>query len=136
MPAGARRGGEMSASGLLEHLRSLEAELHHPGSDCTRERLETLLHPQFHEIGRSGRPYDRNTVVAYLWPHRAPDYRVEAFDHRVFELGDQDALLTYRSQHRGADGSVSHAAHRCSVWRRTAVGWQLFYHQGTPADGA
>lgn len=121
---------------LLHELRSLEAELHHPGSACTRERLDALLHADFHEVGRSGRPYDRDTVIAFLLPHRATDYRVEAFDYRVFPLGAEEALLTYRSQHVSADGSVMHAARRSSVWRRTARGWQLFYHQGTPADPA
>ena len=30
---------------LLAELTALETELHHPGSPCTRERLERLLHP-------------------------------------------------------------------------------------------
>lgn len=132
----AENGNAVEPPALLQALQALEAELHHPGVRCTRERLETLLHPDFHEVGRSGRPYDRETVVAFLLsPHDGGD-RVEAFDYRVFPLGDDTALLTYRSHHVGADGAITLAARRSSVWRRTAIGWQLFHHQGTPADGA
>lgn len=121
---------------LLDELSSLEAELHHPGAACTRERLETLLHPAFHEVGRSGRAYDRDSVIAFLLPHRASDHRVDAFDYRVHALGADAALLTYRSRHVDREGRVTHAAHRSSVWRRTARGWRLFYHQGTPSEEA
>jgi len=41
---------------LLELLRGLEVELHHPGTRCSRARLDELLHPDFDEVGRSGRP--------------------------------------------------------------------------------
>jgi len=116
-------------------LQALEAELHHPGAPCTRERLEALLHPDFHEVGRSGRPYDRATVIAFLLSPAAAPQRVVAFDYRVFPLGPDAALLTYRSHHVGTDGAILLAARRSSVWRRADGGWQLFYHQGTP-DGA
>lgn len=122
----------MEPMDLLHTLRALEAELHHPGARCTRERLEALLHADFHEIGRSGRAYDRQTVIDFLLPQTAATQRVEAFDYRVFPLAEDAALLTYRSHHVGADGKIGHAARRSSVWRRTACGWQLFYHQGTP----
>lgn len=51
---------------LLLLLQGLEVELHHPGTRCSPARLDALLHPQFHEIGRSGRAYDRETVLGSL----------------------------------------------------------------------
>lgn len=51
---------------LLLLLQGLEVELHHPGTRCSPSRLDALLHPQFHEIGRSGRAYDRETVLGFL----------------------------------------------------------------------
>jgi hypothetical protein len=57
---------------LLDELQALEVELHHPGVHCSRERLEQLLHPQFHEVGRSGRIYDRETIVSYLAAQASP----------------------------------------------------------------
>jgi hypothetical protein len=117
---------------LLITLRDLEAELHHPGVRCSRARLEALLHPEFFEVGRSGRPYDRDTVVRHLAQTPPPD--VVAWDHAVQPLAPDVALLTYRSAHRQPDASLALPARRCSVWRLSDAGWQLFYHQGTPAE--
>jgi hypothetical protein len=117
---------------LLDQLRQLEAELHHPGAGGTRERLEQLLHPDFHEVGRSGRVYNRDTVINYLASAR-PVPEVEPSGHELRLLAEGCALLTYRSARRGPDGAWTEAALRSSVWMRTAQGWQLFYHQGTPS---
>lgn len=120
---------------LLDELRRLEAELHHPGLPCSRERLEQLLHPGFHEVGRSGRPYTRATVLDFLAGQATPP-AVEASGYAVHLLAEGCALLSYRSVRRGADGQALEPALRSSVWLRTQQGWQLFYHQGTPAAAA
>ncbi|NML18783.1 nuclear transport factor 2 family protein [Azohydromonas caseinilytica] len=120
---------------LLDQLQSLESELHHPGRPCSRARLEQLLHPGFHEVGRSGNPYGRDTVLDYLAAQTAAP-PVENWGHTVHLLAPDCALLTYRSARRGADGSLSEEALRSSIWLRTAAGWQLFHHQGTPAPGS
>jgi hypothetical protein len=91
---------------LLSTLHALEVELHHPGVACDVARLEQLLHPDFHEVGRSGRP-----------------------------LGAGVALLTYRSAHRRLDGSLEQHTYRSSVWVEGEGRWQLLYHQGTPTEG-
>lgn len=116
---------------LLAELTTLETELHHPGATCSRERLERLLHPDFHELGRSGTRYTRQTVIDFL-ADRAPPSDVVAHDHRVERLADEVALLHFTSHEVAADGVPRHVALRMSVWRRTDVGWQLHYHQGTP----
>ncbi len=117
---------------LLSELQMLEVELHHPGVRCSRERLEQLLHPEFHEVGRSGRAYDRSTIVNYLATQQAhPVVASDAF--AVTELAPGVALLTYRSAHIEADNKLVNHTLRSSVWLRTTVGWQLRYHQGTPA---
>lgn len=119
---------------LLEELVGLETGLHHPGSPLTRERVERLLHPDFHEVGKSGQAYDRATIIDYLSTLQAwPD--VVADQHRVQRLADDVALLTFRSTQRLADGQVVRAL-RSSIWLRTAIGWQLRYHQGTPVPAA
>jgi len=117
---------------LLAELTALETELHHPGVTCTRARLERLLHPDFHEIGRSGRRYTRQTVIDFLADRPSPP-NVIAYDHRVERVADGVVLLHFASHAVGADGMHCHAALRVSVWRRTALGWQLHYHQGTQA---
>ena len=117
---------------LLNELQALEVELHHPGMRCSRPRLEQLLHPDFHEVGRSGRPYDRETVVGYL-ATLAVQPVVVSDCFALVELGPQVALLTYRSAHvEPGKGLVNHTL-RSSVWVQSSQGWQLRYHQGTPA---
>ncbi|NDY93369.1 nuclear transport factor 2 family protein [Ideonella livida] len=121
---------------LTPLLAGLEAELHHPGAACSRERLEALLHPDFHEVGRSGLPYDRATVLDFL-ARQGGDPQVRAWGHAAHRLAPHAALLTFCSARVSAQGELSHAARRLSVWRQDASGWRLFYHQGTPlpADG-
>lgn len=118
---------------LLAELTALETELHHPGATCTRTRLERLLHPDFHEIGRSGTRYTRQVVIDFLID-RTSLPQVVAYDHRLERLADDVALLHFASLETQPDGTHRQAARRVSVWRRTALGWQLDYHQGTPAQ--
>ena len=117
---------------LLQQLQSLEVELHHPGARCSRERLQQLLHPEFSEVGRSGRAYSRETVVHYLSEAEAhPSVASQGF--AVAELEPQVALLTYRSAHVQPDGNLVNHTLRSSVWVNTSAGWRLRYHQGTAA---
>lgn len=119
-------------SSVLEQLQALEVELHHPGVRCTRARLEQLLHPEFHEVGRSGQQYSRSTVIEFLQVRTSiPQVLSERFD--VVELHHGVALLTYRSAHVGRGGQLSLHTLRASVWTLVGDVWQQRYHQGTPA---
>ena len=122
---------------LLNELQALEVELHHPGVRCSRARLEELLHPEFHEVGRSGRAYDRPTILRFLAEQGRsaegpPDVVPDRF--AVTRLGPDAALLTYRAAHRQPDGSLARHTLRSSVWKRVGAAWQLLYHQGTAAE--
>ncbi|MFA5985289.1 MAG: DUF4440 domain-containing protein [Methylococcaceae bacterium] len=117
---------------LVHELQALEAELHHPGLICTRERLEALLHADFHEVGRSGRQYTRATVISYLIAQAEPP-QVTTSAYVAQNMAEGCALLTYQSSLLASDGTVSLATFRSSIWLRTKIGWQLFYHQGTPS---
>jgi hypothetical protein len=117
---------------LLNQLQALELELHHPGVHCSRERLEQLLHPRFHEVGRSGRPYSRDTIINYLAAlDTPPAVRSDAFT--VDKLCSDVALLTFRSVQIAPDRSLTLHTFRSSLWMDSVYGWQLRYHQGTPA---
>ncbi len=117
---------------LAAQLQALESELHHPGTRVTRERLEWLLHPEFSEVGRSGRQYTRETVIEHLAAQETQP-EVVAKNYKAKLLGPGVALLRYESAERNPDGTLGLRALRSSVWLRTANGWQLVYHQGTPA---
>ena len=118
-------------SSLLAELQALEVELHHPGVACDRARLEELLHGDFHEVGRSGRRYDRATVLRFLSEREVPP-EVVSDDFAVVQPGPGIAMLTYRSAHRRPEGGLEQHTYRSSLWVRTSGGWQLLYHQGTP----
>lgn len=117
---------------LLATLQALEVELHHPGVRCDAQRLEQLLHPEFHEVGRSGRPYDRATVMRFLGEQVAfPP--VISDDFALQPLGPGVVLLSYRSALRRPDATLENHTLRSSVWVHRDALWQLIYHQGTPA---
>ncbi|RQP24808.1 nuclear transport factor 2 family protein [Piscinibacter terrae] len=117
---------------LLATLQSLEVELHHPGVRCDAQRLEQLLHIDFHEVGRSGRKYDRATVMRFLAEQKtSPPVTSDHF--AVQQLAPGVALLTYRSAHRRPDATLENHTLRSSVWVQVDAHWQLLYHQGTPA---
>jgi hypothetical protein len=52
---------------------------------------------------------------------------------RIAPLGEDAALLTYRSDTTYSAIGVRLVAHRSSVWVRTDAGWKMRFHQGTPA---
>jgi hypothetical protein len=117
---------------LLDELRAREVALHHSGVRSSRERLEALLHPAFHEVGRSGRTYDRDTCITFLLSEKLPLNTVsDRFAAEPLQAGL--ALLTYRSAQRAENGGWHMHTLRMSLWQQTEAGWQLRYHQGTPA---
>lgn len=121
--------GEEAA--LLSELRELEVELHRPTTRGSRKRLEQLLHPDFTEVGRSGRCYTRDAIIGQLLAEgERPD--VWSGEFNALSLGQSTALLSYRSAHVGPGGELVNRTRRASVWSRSAAGWQMVYHQGTP----
>jgi hypothetical protein len=87
------------------------------------ERVRALLHPQFTEVGASGRVWDRQAVVAVTSGTEEP---ISATGLRTRRLGPDAVLLTYLSDDSGR------RARRSSVWVRDAeAGWLLLHHQGT-----
>lgn len=119
-------------STLLAKIQALELELHHPGVRCSVTRLHQLLHKDFHEVGRSGRAYDRETIICFLGEQKMSP-SVASDDFLLAQLASDVVLLTYRSAHQRPEGTLENHTLRSSVWVRVAESWQLRYHQGTPA---
>ena len=117
---------------LLETLRALEESLHQGETRRDPVRLEALLHPEFEEIGRSGRRFSRREILAELAP-TDPFPAVVSSDYALTALGDDVALLTYRSAHVGDAGRLYRHSLRSSIWVRTSGRWRVRFHQGTPA---
>jgi hypothetical protein len=119
---------------LLNLLRGLEIELHQLVTRSDPARLGALLHPEFEEFGRSGLRYSRSDVlIEFSEAELFPQIAASDFDMRL--VSPDVALLTYVSAHVDGPGAFSRTTLRSSVWVRTAAGWQLVFHQGTPASG-
>ncbi len=123
----------MTSENLLQHLRALEISLHQPEVRSDAGRLSELLHDSFVEIGRSGQIHTREKTLRDL-PTKMPLGAIQSQDFAVAEISDGIALLTYKSAHVDAKGEFSRHTLRASLWQRTAQGWQMRFHQGTPTD--
>ena len=122
---------QSSETSLLLLLQALEVELHKPAARSDATRLNALLHDDFREFGRSGAAYTKADILSRLLTEE--QHAVVVADRfEVRPHGESVALLTYRSAHRQADGTLDSFALRSSVWERSTLGWQLSFHQGTP----
>ena len=118
---------------LLHQLRALELKLHQPEVRADASRLEALIHAEFQEFGRSGTAYSRADVIALL-PSAKQHEPVIADNFAVRPLAADVALLTYRSANVLPDGTLRGHALRSSIWQRSAVGWQVSFHQGSATE--
>ncbi len=122
---------------LLALLRGLELRLQQPEQRRDPAVLAALLHPEFAEIGRSGRAYERAQMLELLLSADsgiAPDEAIVAEAFTLSELAEGVALLRYRSARRGADARLQRHTQRSSLWLLTPQGWQLRFHQGTATE--
>ncbi|WP_158864646.1 ribonuclease HI family protein [Leifsonia sp. AG29] len=107
-----------------EVVARLERELLDPAVRSDASRLAELLHPEFAEIGRSGRLWGRDAIIGELAdePPSAVDLQVLGVDR----VSTDALLLTARTvDPRGG-------ALRSSLWVRNGNRWRLRFHQGTP----
>ncbi|WP_326819774.1 nuclear transport factor 2 family protein [Streptosporangium sp. NBC_01756] len=85
-----------------------------------------LMDPEFTEIGASGRRWDRLSLITALSQDPDPSVvpiAVSDMEGRLLAPGI--VHLTYVSDNNGRQ------ARRSSIWRRSAQGWRLYFHQGT-----
>lgn len=114
----------------IEQAVAGELSLHRPEVRASRERAGALLDPEFVEVGKSGRRWDRERMLADL-PSMLPDEQgepIEVRDMRGVRLAPGLVHLTYVTVVGGR------RALRSALWRRDGEGrWRTYYHQGTPA---
>lgn len=119
------RPAAVTPEGDLAEVVRRERRLLDPAVRCRPEEVEGLLHPEFVEIGSSGKIWDRPAIIAAL--SADPAVPGEPVDVEPRRLCDDVVLVTY--QVTGAPSTL-----RSSVWVRGPVaGWRLRFHQGTVA---
>ena len=106
-----------------EQVVALERSLLTDEVRSDRAAVAALLHPQWQEIGASGRLWEREPVLDDIGPLAQP---VTLDTLTVSRLAPDLILLVWRAS--DDDGSRL----RSSLWQRTNGQWQQRFHQGTP----
>lgn len=117
---------------VAEELRRREPIFHRPEFGTTRADVERMLAEEFRECGASGRLYTREFVLDLIDARGVtppePDWRM--CDIRCQEIAADNYLFTYTL----AQGR--RVTRRSTIWRRTAEGWKIVFHQGTIVEDA
>lgn len=115
----------LSTGPFLEHL---EEGLWLTETRYDRSWMDRVLHPEFDEVGRSGRTHTRDETL-----EAAPATLevVLPLERYRMDLIDEDVGLARYISRTKYDGSAR-PAQRTSVWVNTNDGWRLRFHQGTP----
>jgi hypothetical protein len=107
-------------------LRLLQAQTRQ-----TPAEVAALLDPEFFEFGASGRRWSRPAIIEMLASESSEAGEVAiALDVAATRIGPGIVLVTYISE------SDERRCYRSSIWRRTATGWRVLFHQGTPIPPA
>ncbi|MBB3541617.1 MULTISPECIES: DUF4440 domain-containing protein [unclassified Rhizobium] len=118
-------------SDLTEHLQSLEQRLFEPEIRASVTALESLLSPEFREIGASGRLYGYGDIVAGLLAEPPDGTTRTLTDFELLLLASDLALVTYRAM-RTVPAGPPVSSLRSSIWRHDADRqWRMVFHQGT-----
>jgi hypothetical protein len=112
---------------ILDELKRREPIFHRPEFGTTRRDFEAMTVPDYWEVGASGRRYSRQYVLDVLeerFKHPTEDIW-ETSDFHCKEIAPDNYLLTYTLR------QGERMTRRATLWRRTAQGWKIVYHQGT-----
>lgn len=106
-----------------EQVIALERALLEDDTRSDSAAVAALLHPQWSEIGRSGRLWTRDEILDEIGP-LGETVTLDVI--ACMPAGPDALLLTWRAV-RDTETTL-----RSSLWVRTAGHWQQLFHQGTP----
>ena len=127
IPRIARSGGRSTVGAVndVDAAVALERELLDPACRVDPDRAAELLADDFVEIGKSGRVWSRDDVVATLAAEPGMD------GITIGPMSGQQiaglVVVRYTTHHDGGPGTV----HRTGWWRQTTHGWRCWFHQAT-----
>ncbi|WP_329317583.1 nuclear transport factor 2 family protein [Streptomyces sp. NBC_01262] len=121
-----------SAEDDVNQAIAAELQLMDPRVRASRERAGQLLDPEFVEVGRSGRWWTYETMLAELPSHPGSSPDAPRFEPSAFSgvlLAPGLVHLTFETM-LGEHRRTRHS----SIWRKGdgAAGWRMYYHQATP----
>lgn len=117
----------------MHEVGELELSLWQPRNRNDPDYIDGLLHPDYLEVGSTGRSWTREEIL-----EPAGDFHAELTDLSVAELAAGVVLVTYTSvidDLPGVDEVTQSPVRRTSLWLQTGGRWRLRYHQGTPELG-
>ncbi len=111
----------------IDHAAAIEAErqLLSRSIRSDHSAVEALLHPDFAEIGASGRFWQRDEILELITSSDDPR-TPEATHFEATTIARDTVLLTYAC-------TGTRYARRSSIWQRVDGAWKIRFHQGTPA---
>ncbi|HUW28307.1 MAG TPA: hypothetical protein VMV97_06845 [Sulfuriferula sp.] len=112
---------------IQKELADREPIFHRVEHGTTRRAFEAMTDQEFWEVGASGRRYSRAYVLGTLEERYAEpiEDQWETRDFFCQEIAPNNYLLTYTLL------QGTRVTRRATLWRRTAEGWRIVYHQGT-----
>ena len=105
-----------------ERVIALERDLLRDDVRADPAAVAALLHPQWREVGRSGRLWDREEILARIAP-LTESITLDVIS--VSRIADDVVLLVWRAS---TDQRITV---RSSVWVRDGADWRQRFHQGT-----
>ena len=114
----------------MHEVVELERSLWASGNRNDPDYVNRLLHPDYLEVGSSGRMWMRDEILVPVG-----DFQAELADLAVAELAADVVLVTYTSvidDLTGTDEITQRPVTRASLWLYSGDRWLLRHHQGTP----
>lgn len=115
----------------MHEVIELERTLWDPRSRNDPDVVDRLLHPDYLEVGSTGRMWTRQEILEPVG-----DFTAELTDFATAEIGPGVLLVTYTSvvhELSGIDEVTEGRVKRSSLWLHSDGQWRLRYHQGTPS---
>lgn len=119
---------------LLNYLKELEIALHQHDLRTDPEKLRQFLHPEFIEIGYSGKTYDFKSIISSLLAEPPSDFIIWSQDYECSLYAQAVAQIRYLSGRLDKDGKLTRHAKRTSIWVKESENWQMKFHQATPTN--
>ena len=119
---------------LFNHIKDLEQSLHSETLRSNSDKAASLFHPQFKEIGRSGRQFDKSSILRLMREESFEEEKVYSRDYQLQSIGDELVQLTYKSAIKNSQGQLTAFSIRSSLWQKQGDKWLLRFHQGTPTS--
>lgn len=113
---------------MIEFLLKLEMSLWINETRNSYEYMDSILHPDFLEFGRSGKRYNKEDILKHI--NLDINAKFPFKDLNVKSISDTTYLITYQSVL--IKEGMEEVSNRSSIWVLTEDNFKLLFHQGTP----